>query len=75
MGSSTSTGPGTPADVHVDDHGPRHDPTGVAEIVCFTVRLPATQHAKLDQVARSMDRPMAWVVRRALVEYVERNDS
>lgn len=37
----------------------------------FTVRVPSDLKTKLEQVAKSVERPRSWVVQRALEQYVE----
>jgi predicted transcriptional regulator len=36
------------------------------------VRLDPDQHVKMGEIAQELDRPIAWVIRRAITEYIER---
>jgi predicted transcriptional regulator len=45
--------------------------TTMSETSALTVRLPAELTAKVESLADSLDRPAAWVVEKAVEEYVE----
>jgi predicted transcriptional regulator len=36
------------------------------------VRLDPEQYDKIGEIAQSLDRPLAWVIRRAMTEFIER---
>ena len=36
------------------------------------VRLDPEQYDKIGQIAQGLDRPLAWVIRRAITEFIER---
>jgi len=37
------------------------------------IRLPSDLHIKLEKIAQEQDLSVAWVVRKAIVEYLEQN--
>jgi predicted transcriptional regulator len=36
------------------------------------VRLDPDQYARIGEIALALDRPLAWVIRRAITEFIER---
>jgi predicted transcriptional regulator len=36
------------------------------------VRLDPDQYDKMGEIAQALDRPIAWVIRRAITEFIER---
>ena len=36
------------------------------------VRLDPDQYDKIGEIAQALDRPVAWVIRRAITEFIER---
>lgn len=49
-------------------------PKGKKETVRFTVSLDPQLHAKLLRIAEGNDLSLSWAVRRAVAEFVERQD-
>ncbi|RYH07765.1 CopG family ribbon-helix-helix protein [Tropicimonas sp. IMCC6043] len=50
-------------------------PKGKKDTVRFTVSLDPQLHAKLLRIAESNDLSLSWAVRRAVAEFIERQDA